>query len=255
MAIDSRTGAFLGSFGFTSYGLLAMSPDHAALYVGNRGVWPATLQKFDVSTPAAELLQSTRLVGSNGRDLKVSRDGTFLCFPASSGNGSNGYNTRKISANDLDAFEGVFETGAYPGPVALSGDDAILYHAIYTQRRVSVFDTRTLAEISSIPLFSYADMRALALDNTGALLFVGRQSDREPAPSRNFRDRSPKSGKSSAAPKSPQRLHPSPRPNRRRCSHRRLHHPKRTGKEGARSRHRPFPSDHRQAGRSNPVPP
>lgn len=181
MEIDAATGAAQGTFGgFEVYtgGSLEISPDRKTLYFANKGLSPATAMRFDVSAAAPVVLQQTRFSGGNGEDLALSHDGRRLVFPNGAGNGTPPYTTFNLSSGDFGAVDGSFNVGPYPDQAAFSNDDTILYHSADSQSKVLMFDTKTYVQVGAIPLGSNPNdsggynARDLAVDNTGALLFV-----------------------------------------------------------------------------------
>ncbi|MEY2561452.1 MAG: hypothetical protein QOG51_1867 [Verrucomicrobiota bacterium] len=178
MQINAATGEAQGTFGtyeVYSAGFLEISPDRKTLYFGNRGLSPSTADRFDVSTVKATLLQQANL-GSNGEDLKLSHDGRLLVYPNGGGNGNPGYTTYEIPSNDLRAVLGSFNTGAYPGPAAFSGDDLLLYQHAQSQTTIDIFDTKTFALTGTIKRpASNGDAgqaRDIIVDSTGSKLFL-----------------------------------------------------------------------------------
>ena len=169
MQIDTQSGAVRAYYNRLGP-LLAISPDRKTLYAGNQGISPAGLIKMDVSTVNASVIQESThgAVGSSGHDLTLTHDGAFLCFSAVSDYGV----IRKIPTSNLDSAVGVFEIGFNPGLVAFSGDGSLLY--AITWGVVDIFNAYTFNLVDSIPLNPERSVAAgdMAVDNTGALLFV-----------------------------------------------------------------------------------
>ncbi|MEN3369023.1 MAG: large repetitive protein [Verrucomicrobiota bacterium] len=176
MQIDALTGVvqgYVGSSIFDGYGLIEISPDRKTLYFGAR--YGYDVLRFDVSQPDAALVQRAR-IGGNAEDLKLSNNGNWVLYPSGGGNaGNTPYTTFKLSAADLTFVQGSFSTGPYPGAVAFSGDDLILYHGLQFQNEVAVFDAKTFALLSKIritPTGVGYDVEDMVVDNTGGYLFV-----------------------------------------------------------------------------------
>ncbi|HEV2805242.1 MAG TPA: matrixin family metalloprotease [Chthoniobacterales bacterium] len=178
MQVDAVTGQAQGTFGgFEVYygGFLQISPDRKTLYFANRGLGPSTAARYDVSTATPVLLQQAN-VGSNGEDLKLSHDGRLLIYPNGSGNGTPSYATYLIPSTDLRGVLGVLPTGAYPGPVAFSGDDLVLYQHAQAQSTIDIWDPKTAALLGTIKRPSSSNdagqARDIAVDNSGGKLFL-----------------------------------------------------------------------------------
>ena len=158
--IDGTTGTLQTSFGAqVTYagGFLQISPDLKTLFFANSGSSPSTLASFDVSTatPGAAVEPPFDSTGSNGEALAISHNGKYLVFPNGGGNGSGGsYTTSLIPTNNLGGVVGTFNTGAYPGPVAFSADDSLLYQVQFDggsngQSAFKVFNTSTFTQLDS----------------------------------------------------------------------------------------------------------
>lgn len=178
MEINAVTGQaedFFGGFEIYSAGFLQISPDRKTLYFGNQGLSPSTADRFDVSGARAALLQQAN-VGANGEDLKLSHDGRLLIYPNGGGNGTPSYSTYVIPSSDLRGVLGTLPTGAYPGPVAFSGDDLVLYQHAQAQSTIDIWDTKTFALLGTIKRPSTANdagqARDIAVDNSGSKLFL-----------------------------------------------------------------------------------
>ena len=171
--IDATTGASAGpSIGgnvFIYSGALEISPDRNALYYCDYGLSPAKMYKFNVSTPNATLLwQSPHGPhGSNGQDLTLSHNGSFICF--ATGSGQNSYQIAKFRTSDM-AILGSFDTGPYPRQVAFSQDDRVVY-AVHTSNEIDVFDANTFLSLGTI--FASGEASDLRVDSTDRHLFAG----------------------------------------------------------------------------------
>jgi YVTN family beta-propeller protein len=177
LQIDPNTGASVGpnvGSGFMVYsGEMAISPDKTRLYYADYGLSPASLYQFDVSGGSATLLWESPhggTSGSNGQDLAISHDGSFISY--ASGYGQLGYNIAKYRTQDM-LIEGVFEVGAYPREITFSPDDAVGY-TVNEAGTIKVWDTRTFLSMGefSIPDEAYE----LEVDISGRYLFAATGS-------------------------------------------------------------------------------
>ena len=163
--IDASTGASAGpnvGSRIVYGGALEMSPDGNTLYYGQYGLSPTTMYKFDVSGATPALLKQTQ-TGSNGQDLTLSRDGSFISHP----NG-HPYLIAKYRTSDF-ATLGSFNTGAYPREIAFSPDDQVAY-AVHTSGQIDVFDTNTFLSLGHIS--ASGEATELAVESTGRYLFA-----------------------------------------------------------------------------------
>lgn len=127
------------------------------------------MYKFNVSTPNATLLwQSPHGPhGSNGQDLTLSHNGSFICF--ATGSGQNGYQIAKFRTSDM-AILGSFDTGPYPRQVAFSQDDRVVY-AVHTANEINVFDANSFLSLGTI--LGSGQASELTVDSTNRYLFAG----------------------------------------------------------------------------------
>ena len=173
MTVDAQSGADLGIFsnGVFVYqnSLLEISPDGRTLYMGNRGISPGTVAKFDVSVSPPTLLYKNPhgSLGSNGQDLVLTADGQFLSYPAGGGNGP-GYTIYKLDTANF-AVVGEFDTAAYPRELAYSPDGTTAY-AVNTSGEIKVFDATTFLLESTIA--TDGEARELVVSQDGAYLFA-----------------------------------------------------------------------------------
>jgi YVTN family beta-propeller protein len=170
--IDATTGASTGpsiTNIFIYSGSLEISPDRNTLYYADYGVSPATMYKYNVSgaTPVLVLQTPFGTVGSNGQDLTLSHNGSFICY--ATGSGQNLYDIAKFRTSDFAAL-GSFNTGAYPRQVAFSQDDRVVY-AVHTSGEINVFDANTFLSLGTI--FASGQASELTVDSTGGYLFAG----------------------------------------------------------------------------------
>jgi YVTN family beta-propeller protein len=177
MQINPATGATMGTNigpSFMVYsGELAISPNKDRLYYADYGLSPASLYQFDVTAnPPVELWESPHggTSGSNGQDLDISHDGSFISYPC--GAGQIGYSIAKYRTSDM-AILGTFNTGAYPREIAFSPDDAVAY-TVHTAGLIDVWDTKTFLSLGTIHTTgtNVSDISELLVDRTGKHLFA-----------------------------------------------------------------------------------
>lgn len=172
MQVDATTGAFqdsVGGFDVYGRGYLEISPDRNTLFHGNR--W-STIEKFNVATVNASLVQQVSLQGAGSRGLRMSHGGQTIISPDGAGNGPPGYRTFAIPTANLASINGVFDVDAYPGPAAFSNDDTLLYHSADYQSTIKIFDTTTFVPGAEIPLPDGTSFIDLVVDRSGRWLFV-----------------------------------------------------------------------------------
>jgi YVTN family beta-propeller protein len=169
--INATSGASAGpnlSGAYIYSGGLQISPDRNSLYYGDYGISPSTLYKFNVSTTTPTLTWQTPFgsVGSNGQDLAVSHDGTFISY--ATGSGQNGYQIAKIRTSD-HAILGSFNVGPYPRVITFSPDDQLAY-AVHTDGEIDLFNTNTFLPAGKI--LASGQATELGVDSTGRYLFA-----------------------------------------------------------------------------------
>jgi YVTN family beta-propeller protein len=163
---DATTGASAGpnlSNPFINGGLLEISPDKRTLYYGQQAQSPTSLYKFDVTTaapPAGQRFQT----GSNGNDLKLSHDGSFIAHP----NGSP-YEIALYRTSDMVSL-GSLNTGPYPREIAFSPDDQVAY-ATHTDVEIDLFSTKTFLSHGRFTTDGGQAVE-LSVDATGRYLFA-----------------------------------------------------------------------------------
>jgi YVTN family beta-propeller protein len=171
--IDATTGASTGPSitGFIVYGgSLEISPDRNTLYYADYGLSPGTMYKYNVSgvTPALLLQTPFGTAGSNGEDLTLSHNGSFICY--TTGAGQNLYDIAKFRTSDFASL-GSFNTGPYPQALAFSPDDLVVYASVNTASGIKAFNANTFLSSGTI---SGPDVASkLAVDPTGRYLFAG----------------------------------------------------------------------------------
>ena len=124
--VDATTGMTQSVLGnYYENGFLEISPNRTSLYFGDTALSPGSLYRYDVSTsvPALDQMSDFNGVVGSGKDLKLSHNGLFLCFPSTSVGGV----TQVNDSADLNVHLGTFTTGATPGPITFGPDDAIAY--------------------------------------------------------------------------------------------------------------------------------
>ena len=186
MQIDSRTGAatLFGWMG-NHTGFLEITRDRRTLFYGDhRG---GTIEKFDVSSSTPVQVKYEWQRSSNSMDLALSSDGSFLLFPGGGGTPGFSYSTAKIAASDLSISANAFQSGPYPGVIAISGDDAVVYLAVSTgSNRIISFNAETFAETGSVELGTDLSHGDLVVDRTGAYLFMAANSYNGPVETRVY---------------------------------------------------------------------
>lgn len=170
--IDATTGASagpnIGEYYIVYSGALEISPDRNSLYYGDYGLSPSSMYKFNVSTPTATLLWESPHGphGSNGQDLTLSHDGSFISYAC--GYGQGGYKIAKFRTSDMASL-GTFDTDAYPREIAFSPDDQVAY-TVHTSGQIDVFDTNTFLSLG--PILAADEANELSVDATGKYLFA-----------------------------------------------------------------------------------
>jgi len=171
LTIDASSGAIIGTpiAMDADEGELAINPARDRLYVASISAPSASLAQYDVTTSTPTLRwQSTpgSITGSNGQDLAISHDGSFVSYAA--GNGQGGYRIAKFETETMQV-EGFFETGAFPREITFSPDDAIAY-TVSKFARIDSWNTNTFASLGSIAVPTEA--RELTVAANGRLLIA-----------------------------------------------------------------------------------
>ena len=187
--LDGSTGVVQTTFNSGLYvnDLLQTSPNGNTLFAGDTGSEPSTVMSFDVSTPTPSLRQTNDEAGIFTLQLVVSHNGKFLCVPCSGGNPvSGGYLTYLFSTANISATYGEFSNGIYPGPLAFSPNDALIYQTVgaevASENTLQVFNTHTFEQVTqaSFPIAGSGDygdtITSIITDNTGSYLFVGESA-------------------------------------------------------------------------------
>ncbi len=133
--LDGSTGAVQATFTADLYNnyLLEISPDGTTLFAASTNVEPGSLVSFDVSTATATALQTNSNASENDSQLVISHNGEYLCLPSGGGNPGAAayYYTLLFSTSNINNSYGSFDNGAYPGPLAFSPDDTLVYQTRY----------------------------------------------------------------------------------------------------------------------------
>ena len=123
-SLDPATGTITLDVIRTIYApLLRTSPERPGeLFIGERGLSPANVQRWDISvTPAVQLARTVHGdIGSNLRDYRLAPDGATLTV----GNGSP-YNYPVVDAATLRRTGLVYEGTNYPLAIAYSADGRV----------------------------------------------------------------------------------------------------------------------------------
>jgi DNA-binding beta-propeller fold protein YncE len=170
--IDAVTGApagpDVGSSWMVYSGEMAISPDRQTLYYADYGLSPASLYQFDVSGDEPNLLWESPHGGhgSNGQDLALSHDGSFISYAC--GYGQGGYQIAKYLTSNM-AIEGVFPTGAYPREITFSPDDAVAY-TVHTSGLIDTWSTSTFLTMGTIS--TTGEAAELMVDRSAQHLFA-----------------------------------------------------------------------------------
>lgn len=184
---DGTSGTIQATFNDSYYdnGEFQISPDGKTLYEASTGTEPGSLKSFDVSTATPTALQTNTNASENNSQLVISHNGLYICLPSGGGNpGASNYSTYLFSTADITSHYGSFANGAYPGPLAFSPDDSLVYQTRYGSDFVlDVFNTQTFfkTEEVSLPTIGaegYPDnILSIVTDNTGSYLFISESSD------------------------------------------------------------------------------
>lgn len=120
--------------------IVEASSDGNTLFIGETGLSPASVLKFDVSTdfPTMVLKNEHGAIGSNLMDMEVSPDGSRIYLACGSP-----YYIQILNTSDFTSV-GQLETGPYPSAITLAADGKIAYasHSNY----IHVFNTSTFLQ-------------------------------------------------------------------------------------------------------------
>jgi YVTN family beta-propeller protein len=179
--IDSHTGGILLSFGagpllsWPLYQNAIVETDNpgTSLYVGERGLSPASLYKFDISGASPIFLAEDDhgAIGSNLQDFGIHPNGERIYMACGAP-----YEIQEILASTIDRVNGL-ATGPYPAAVAIDPSGLIVYAAAHTQNVLFKFDVVTRVLLGKETLLSSGSndeplARGLAVARTGEKIFV-----------------------------------------------------------------------------------
>lgn len=179
--LDPTTGSILFSFGMGPaltnllYQSALVSTDNTGkyLYVGERGLSPASLYKYDItgSTPIFMAEDAHGSLGSNLQDFSISKNANTIYMACGSP-----YEIQELSATTITKVN-TLATGPYPNAVALDPTGTFLYAAASSQNVLFKFDLATKVLVSKEQLLTagYNDevrARGLAVDKTGNKVFA-----------------------------------------------------------------------------------
>jgi hypothetical protein len=174
--LDAATGAQQLSFWTSRYrSVMQISPDRKTLYIGDTYAGPATLARFDISTPTPSLLQKTNLLGGTAWALSLNHSGTLLCYATTSGDAMQ-KGTYLVSAQDLEKIHGNLPPPPTYFAISFSADDSVAYR-LYSNQSLDVFDVTSLKKVRSIYLAADAYNYGMPLvDASNRYLFVATLS-------------------------------------------------------------------------------
>lgn len=125
--IDLDTGLILLDEDISVEGSrMEIDPDRELLFTTDRGYSPSSMYRYSYSSNVLVLQESTRNIGSNGRDIVLSPDKSVICRPAGGGNGS-GYTVYAIDPLDFKNVYGEWNIGTYPSYVFFNPVTDVLY--------------------------------------------------------------------------------------------------------------------------------
>jgi YVTN family beta-propeller protein len=179
--IDSATGNILLSFGtdpdlqnpIYSRAMVETDKTGEFLYLGERGLSPISLYRFDIrgSTPIYLAEDDHGALGSNLKQIAIHPSGEMLYLACGAP-----YEIQEIDAATLDRINAL-PTGAYPTAVALNPSGTVAYACADTQDYLFKFDLSTKVLLNKEPLLSeYPNSdpqpRGIAVDRTGSKIFI-----------------------------------------------------------------------------------
>lgn len=187
--LDGTTGAIQATFDVNLAGIagaLQISPNGTTLFVASgyasgSSVGLSNLRSYNVTGLIPGIMQTFNAASINGEQLVVSHTGAYLCLPGTGGNFANmGVSTALFSGANINTLLGSFNNGTYPGLVAFSPNDTLVYQTRSTNGSnedvLDVFSTQSLARVNEVALTSFASrgfVNTIAIDNTGSYLFLG----------------------------------------------------------------------------------
>ncbi len=150
-------------------GFVEISQDRTLLYFGNSGLSPATLSKYDVSTPTMVGLGGNQSMGSNGMELTLSHDGKMIYYGLG-GSFGYGYWLGQLRTSDF-GLQGTLDAGQSDS-IALSPTDSYLYRVHFWG--AGGVDIYSLSNYQKIGGFAIGTSHAgdIVIDETGTRLFA-----------------------------------------------------------------------------------
>jgi DNA-binding beta-propeller fold protein YncE len=179
--IDTTTGSDLLSFGTgpslsnSVYQSALVKTDSTGtyLYVGERGLSPASLYKFDIRGAAPVFLAEDQhgAIGSNLLDMAVHQGGKYAYLACGSP-----YEIQEIDISTMNKVSAL-PTGPYPHAVTIDPTGLIAYASANTQNVLFKFDLTTKALLSQETLLAAVvndgpQPMGLAADRTGNKIFI-----------------------------------------------------------------------------------
>jgi DNA-binding beta-propeller fold protein YncE len=179
--IDATTGNDLLSFGTgptlsNSIYQSAMAKTDSTggyLYIGERGLSPASLYKFDIrgETPVFLAEDQHGAIGSNLQDMAVHKNGGYAYLACGSP-----YEIQEIDSSTMNKVNAL-PTGPYPNAVTIDPAGLIAYASANTQNFLFKFDLATKALLIKEPLLAAVandgpQPMGLAVDRTGNKVFI-----------------------------------------------------------------------------------
>ena len=122
---------------------VAIDPERRSIFVGNRGISPATLYRFSFSLDPASFAEEEEQLqsGSNGQQVAASSTGR-VAFACGSGNSpSTNYTILNNDGDNLAQSAGEWKVGAYPRSAAFDSDGSSF--ASTDGRSAMLFDAST----------------------------------------------------------------------------------------------------------------
>jgi DNA-binding beta-propeller fold protein YncE len=179
--IDATTGSDLLSFGtgpslsnsIYQSALVKTDSTGTYLYVGERGLSPASLHKFDIrgASPVFMAEDQHGAIGSNLQDMAVHKDGKNVYLACGSP-----YEIQEIDSSTIIKLNAL-PTGPYPNAVTIDPAGLVAYASANTQNFLFKFDLATKALMSKEPLLAAVandgpQSTGLVVDRTGNKVFI-----------------------------------------------------------------------------------
>lgn len=140
------------------------------IFTADKGLSPATLYKYSVSSDRQQLLQSIR-TGGNGRKVAISPDGAHVVLPCGAGNGP-GYTIYDFDAGNLDNVFGEWDVGTYPSGAAFSPDGSIFFgtNGRPSDNNLYVMDAAMHSQIRKLPFPNSSDYAVFTPNSDGSVV-------------------------------------------------------------------------------------